>query len=89
MSNWKRGKFTERRLEKAHVLAVSALQCDENVLVTGSYDETIRVWGTYTSFLFIIRWMNLLEQKSPFLSRNRNIDIISHRKTKKKKRCFC
>jgi WD40 repeat protein len=43
-NNWKRGRFVERRLERAHTLAVAAIQCDESVLVTGSYDESIKVW---------------------------------------------
>lgn len=43
-NNWRRGRFSERRMQRAHGLAVSAIQSDDSVLVTGSYDETIKVW---------------------------------------------
>lgn len=43
-NNWRKSKFKQRRLPDVHNLAVAAVQCDETVLVTGSYDESIKVW---------------------------------------------
>lgn len=70
-NNWKRGRFIERRLERAHCLAVAAIQCDESVLVTGSYDESIKVWdiskGECVRVLYNTGWISCLQFKDTFM----------------------
>lgn len=41
--SWKHGRFSTK-VFKGHTNGVMALQFDDNVLITGSYDTTVKVW---------------------------------------------
>lgn len=45
--SWKYGRFSTK-VFKGHTNGVMALQFDENVLITGSYDTTVKVWDINT-----------------------------------------
>ncbi|KAH4223382.1 hypothetical protein HBI06_135080 [Parastagonospora nodorum] len=45
--NWKDGKFTTK-IFKGHENGVMCLQFDDQVLITGSYDATVKVWDIKT-----------------------------------------
>ena len=42
-SNWRRGRFTCTTI-KGHTDGVMCLQADENIIASGSYDSSIRIW---------------------------------------------
>ena len=46
-SNWKHGRYSTR-IFKGHTNGVMCLQFDENILATGSYDSTIKIWDIET-----------------------------------------
>ena len=46
-TNWKYGRYTER-LFRGHTNGVMCLQFDDNILATGSYDSTIKIWNIDT-----------------------------------------
>jgi F-box/WD-40 domain protein MET30 len=46
-TNWKNGRFTTR-IFKGHTNGVMCLQFDDQILVTGSYDATVKVWDIKT-----------------------------------------
>ena len=46
-SNWKYGRYSTR-IFKGHTNGVMCLQFDDQVLITGSYDATIKVWDIKT-----------------------------------------
>lgn len=46
-TNWKYGRYSTRIL-KGHTNGVMALQFDDEVLITGSYDATAKVWDIKT-----------------------------------------
>lgn len=46
-TNWKYGRCSTR-VFRGHTNGVMCLQFDENVLITGSYDSTIKVWDIET-----------------------------------------
>lgn len=46
-TNWKYGRFTTRIL-KGHTNGVMCLQFDDQILITGSYDATVKVWNIKT-----------------------------------------
>ncbi|KAF1840191.1 sulfur metabolite repression control protein-like protein SconB [Cucurbitaria berberidis CBS 394.84] len=46
-TNWKYGRYTTRIL-KGHTNGVMCLQFDDRILITGSYDATIKVWDITT-----------------------------------------
>ncbi|KAF2789839.1 WD40 repeat-like protein [Melanomma pulvis-pyrius CBS 109.77] len=46
-TNWKYGRYSTRTL-KGHTNGVMCLQFDDRVLMTGSYDATVRVWDVET-----------------------------------------
>ncbi|USP77701.1 uncharacterized protein yc1106_04975 [Curvularia clavata] len=46
-SNWKYGRYSTRIL-KGHTNGVMCLQFDDEVLITGSYDATVKVWDIKT-----------------------------------------
>ncbi|KAJ5026028.1 sulfur metabolite repression control protein-like protein SconB [Bipolaris maydis] len=46
-SNWKYGRYSTRIL-KGHTNGVMCLQFDDEVLITGSYDATVKVWDLKT-----------------------------------------
>ncbi|KAK1756384.1 hypothetical protein QBC47DRAFT_299091 [Echria macrotheca] len=45
--NWKYGRCSIRTL-KGHTNGVTCLQLDDNILATGSYDATIKIWNIET-----------------------------------------
>ncbi|KAL2156643.1 hypothetical protein VTH82DRAFT_1388 [Thermothelomyces myriococcoides] len=45
--NWKYGRCSVRTL-KGHTNGVTCLQLDDNILATGSYDATIKIWNIET-----------------------------------------
>lgn len=45
--NWKYGRYS-MKIFKGHVNGVMCLQFDENILATGSYDSTIKIWDIHT-----------------------------------------
>ncbi|KAL8687897.1 MAG: hypothetical protein Q9218_006054, partial [Villophora microphyllina] len=45
--NWKHGRYTTK-LFKGHSNGVMCLQFDDNILATGSYDTTIKIWDLKT-----------------------------------------
>lgn len=45
--NWKHGRCTEKVL-RGHTNEVTCLQFDEQIIATGSYDATIRIWDVNT-----------------------------------------
>lgn len=46
-TNWKYGRCTSKTF-KGHTNGVMCLQFDDNILATGSYDATIRIWDIET-----------------------------------------
>ena len=46
-SNWKYGRYSTR-IFKGHTNGVMCLQFDDEVLITGSYDATVKVWDIKT-----------------------------------------
>lgn len=48
--NWRRGIYRYKQF-RAHSDGVTCLQFDENRLITGSYDTTVKVWDTDTGNL--------------------------------------
>lgn len=46
-NNWKHGRYTVKSF-KGHTNGVMCLQFDENILATGSYDSTIKIWDIET-----------------------------------------
>jgi F-box/WD-40 domain protein MET30 len=46
-TNWKYGRFSTSIL-KGHTNGVMCLQFDEQILITGSYDTTVKVWNLAT-----------------------------------------
>ncbi|KAF1833625.1 sulfur metabolite repression control protein-like protein SconB [Decorospora gaudefroyi] len=46
-SNWKYGRYSTRTF-KGHTNGVMCLQFDDEVLITGSYDATVKVWDIKT-----------------------------------------
>ena len=46
-TNWKHGRF-KTRVFRGHTNGVMCLQFDDNVLITGSYDSTAKVWDVNT-----------------------------------------
>ncbi|OLL25415.1 putative E3 ubiquitin ligase complex SCF subunit sconB [Neolecta irregularis DAH-3] len=48
--NWRRGRY-ETKILKGHTKAIMCLQFDDNTLITGSFDRTIRVWNVKTGVL--------------------------------------
>ncbi|CAG8533752.1 10932_t:CDS:2 [Paraglomus occultum] len=48
--NWRKGRFHVRELT-GHTDGIMCLQMDNEVLITGSYDRTVRVWDLYTGRL--------------------------------------
>ncbi|KAI0377147.1 WD40 repeat-like protein [Hypomontagnella monticulosa] len=43
-SNWRYGRCTIKTFGGEHTNGITALQFDDNMLVTGSYDSTIKLW---------------------------------------------
>ncbi|ORY63378.1 sulfur controller 2 [Pseudomassariella vexata] len=43
-SNWKYGRCSIRLFQGEHTNGITCLQFDDNVLATGSYDNTIKLW---------------------------------------------
>ncbi|KAI2612709.1 WD40 repeat-like protein [Hypoxylon fragiforme] len=43
-SNWRYGRCTIKRFVGQHENGITALQFDDNILATGSYDSTIKLW---------------------------------------------
>ncbi|CAJ2509741.1 Uu.00g056410.m01.CDS01 [Anthostomella pinea] len=48
-SNWKYGRATMKTFAGQHTNGVTCLQFDDNILATGSYDSTIKLWDIETS----------------------------------------
>ena len=46
-TNWKHGRYSTR-VFRGHQNGVMCLQFDENILATGSYDNTIKIWDIET-----------------------------------------
>ena len=46
-TNWKHGRF-RTRVFRGHTNGVMCLQFDDNVLITGSYDSTAKIWDVKT-----------------------------------------
>ena len=42
-TNWKHGRYTTK-IFRGHSNGIMCLQIDENILITGSYDATLKVW---------------------------------------------
>ena len=47
-TNWKYGRYTMKEF-KGHTNGVMCLQFDDNILATGSYDSTIKIWNIDTT----------------------------------------
>ncbi|KAI1805891.1 WD40 repeat-like protein [Daldinia bambusicola] len=47
-SNWKYGRCTIKTFAGQHTNGVTCLQFDDNMLATGSYDSTIKLWNIET-----------------------------------------
>jgi F-box/WD-40 domain protein MET30 len=43
-TNWKYGRTTSVKILKGHTNGITCLQYRDNILCTGSYDSTIRIW---------------------------------------------
>lgn len=46
-NNWKHGRYSVRTF-KGHTNGVMCLQFDENIMATGSYDSTVKIWDIET-----------------------------------------
>lgn len=46
--NWKYGRYTTKIFTGQHTNGVTCLQFDDNMLATGSYDSTIKLWNIAT-----------------------------------------
>ncbi|KAK7756133.1 hypothetical protein SLS62_001725 [Diatrype stigma] len=47
-SNWKYGRYFIKTFRGQHTNGVTCLQFEENILATGSYDSTIKLWNIET-----------------------------------------
>ncbi|KAI0129108.1 WD domain-containing protein [Xylariales sp. AK1849] len=47
-SNWKYGRYSLKVLRNQHTNGVTCLQFDDNILASGSYDATIKLWDMET-----------------------------------------
>ena len=47
-SNWKYGRYSIKTFRGQHTNGVTCLQFEENILATGSYDSTIKLWNIET-----------------------------------------
>eukprot|EP01111_Echinosteliopsis_oligospora_P017379 TRINITY_DN7501_c0_g1_i1.p1 TRINITY_DN7501_c0_g1~~TRINITY_DN7501_c0_g1_i1.p1 ORF type:complete len:383 (+),score=79.24 TRINITY_DN7501_c0_g1_i1:24-1172(+) len=82
-NNWKKAKFTERRIERGHTLSVSALHCDDHYMVTGSYDESIKVWdianGTCVRVFQRTGWVSCLQFREYLIIAGSNDGFAAYR----------